>query len=212
MKGIKRNRGRNAVNEYAFKTASYLIIMLAVTIAAVFVLIDPVTELVHKVEAHVSMEARDIVLDDSTYNPSADKNGEAPKYNFGEKIGVITSDSFGLNSSIYCGANRISMADGVGFHSESGIIGGDDSTVITGYMEGAFSPLEYAENGDVLNISTSYGEFSYKISSVQYLKNNDSSFNNSASDLVLCGICSDFSQHSGERLIVLADIADGEVH
>lgn len=211
MNGSKRNRRRNAVNEYAFKTASYLIIMLAVTIAAVFVLIDPVTELVHKVEAYVPMEVRDIVLDDSTFAPSDSENGDAAAYSYGEKIGVITSDSFGLNSSIYCGANRVSMSEGVGFHKNSGPIGGSDTTVITGYMEGAFSPLEYAENGDLLSISTSYGNFTYKISSVQYLKDTDSSFNNSSSALVLCGICSDFSQHVGERLIVFADRADGEV-
>lgn len=211
MNGSKRNRRRNAVNEYAFKTASYLIIMLAVTIAAVFVLIDPVTELVHKVEAYVPMEVRDIVLDDSTYNISSDKKMSETEYKYGEKIGVITSDSFGLNSGIYCGANRVSMSEGVGLQKSDGLIGGSDAIVIAGYMEGAFSPLEYAENGDLLNISTSYGNFTYKISSVQYLKDTDSSFNNSGSALVLCGICSDFSQHVGERLIVFADRADGEV-
>lgn len=211
MNGSKRNRRRKAVNEYSLKTASYLIIMLAVTIAAVFVLIAPVTELVHKVEAYVPMEVRDIVLDDSTFAPSDSENGDAAEYDYGEKIGVITSDRFGLNSSIYCGANRVSMAEGVGFQKNSGLIGGSDTTVIAGYMEGAFSPLEYAENGDVLNISTSYGDFTYKISNVQYFKDTDSSFNNSGSALVLCAICSDFSQHCGERLIVFADRADGEV-
>lgn len=212
MNGSNRKHRRRAVNEYALKTVSYLIILLAVTVAAVFILIKPVTELVHKVESYVPMEVRDIELNDSTYNLSLDEKMSETEYKYGEKIGVITSDSFGLNSSIYCGANRVSMSEGVGFHKNSGPIGSSDTTVITGYMQGAFSTLEFAEKGDVLNISTSYGNFTYKISDVNYFKDNDSSFKNSGSALVLCGICSDFSQHSGENLIVFADIADGEVH
>ena len=73
MSSSDKKRRRIAVNEYAIKTVSYLIIMLAVTVAAVFVLIKPVTELVHKVESYVPMESRDIVLDDSTYNLSVDE-------------------------------------------------------------------------------------------------------------------------------------------
>lgn len=212
MSGSDKKHRRKAVNEYALKTVSYLIIMLAVTVAAVFVLIKPVTELVHKVESYVSMEARDIVLDDGTYNLSVDEKSDLTDYNYGAKIGVITSDSFGLNSSIYCGANRMSMAKGVGFDKRSGLIGGDGTSVITGYMESSFSSLEYAKEGDELNITTPYGDFRYRITDVQYSEKTEGSFKNSSSSLVLCGICSDFSQHSSENLIVFADKADGEVH
>lgn len=141
MNGSNRKHRRRAVNEYALKTVSYLIILLAVTVAAVFILIKPVTELVHKVESYVPMEVRDIELNDSTYNLSLDEKMSETEYKYGEKIGVITSDSFGLNSSIYCGANRVSMSEGVGFHKNSGPIGSSDTTVITGYMQGAFLRL-----------------------------------------------------------------------
>lgn len=211
MNGSNKKRRRVAVNEYAVKTVSYLIIMLTVTVAAVFVLINPVTELVHKIESYVPMEVRDIVPDDSTYNSSSIEESNPTVYNYGAKIGVITSDDFGLNSSIYCGANRTSMSEGVGFHRNSGPIGGNDTTVITGYTEAGFSALEYAQKGDVLHISTSQGSFSYIIKDMQYLNNADSSYQNSGNALVLCGICSAFSQHSGEKLIVFADKADREV-
>ncbi len=212
MSSSDKKRRRIAVNEYAIKTVSYLIIMLAVTVAAVFVLIKPVTELVHKVESYVPMESRDIVLDDSTYNLSADEKSDLIEYDYGAKIGVVTGDSFGLNSSIYCGANRMSMAKGVGFDKRSGLIGGDGMTVITGYMEGSFSSLEYAEEGNELDITTPYGKFRYRITDVQYSEKTESSLKDRDSALVLCGICSDFSQHSGEKLMVFADKADGEVH
>lgn len=211
MSGSDKKHRRKAVNEYALKTISYLIIMLAVTVAAVFLLIKPVTELVHRVESYVPMEVRDIQLDDSTYNPSDEKK-DLIQYDYGAKIGVITSDSFGLNSSIYCGANRASMSEGVGFDKKSGLIGDNGTTVIAGYLESSFSALEYAEVGDELNITTSYGNFRYRITDIQYSQSEESSLKNSGSALVLCAVCSEFSQHSGENLIVFADKADGEVH
>ncbi len=134
------------------------------------------------------------------------------QYDYGAKIGVITSDSFGLNSSIYCGANRASMSEGVGFDKKSGLIGDNGTTVIAGYLESSFSALEYAEVGDELNITTSYGDFRYRITDIQYSQSEESSLKNSGSALVLCAVCSEFSQHSGENLIVFADKADGEVH
>lgn len=210
MSSSGKRHHRKAVNEYAFKTISYLIIMLAVTVAAVFLLIKPVTELVHKVESYVPMEVRDIQLDDSTYNPSGEK--DLKQYDYGAKIGVITSDSFGLNSSIYCGANRASLAEGVGFDKKSGIIGDNGTTVIAGYLESSFSALEYAKVGDELNITTSYGDFRYRITDIQYSRSEESSLKNSGCALVLCAVCSEFSQHSGENLIIFADKVDGEVH
>ena len=79
-------------------------------------------------------------------------------------------------------------------------------------MEGSFSSLEYAEEGNELDITTPYGKFRYRITDVQYSEKTESSRKDRGSALVLCGICSDFSQHSGEKLMVFAEKADGEVH
>lgn len=207
MSSNVKKHGRRAVKEYFLKTSCYLFIMLTVTVAVAFATINIVTNLVHKVEAHVPMEVRDIILNDSMYDPQGNVQDDAVAYDYGAKIGVITSDSFGLNSSIYCGANRVSMSKGVGFDKRSGLIGGSGTSVIIGYLEGEFSPLEYAEVGDVIRITTSYWNYSYSITDIQYAD----SFKNSGNSLVLCGICSDFSQHNGEKLVVFADRIDGEV-
>ncbi len=208
---VNKKHGRKAIKEYYIKTICYLLIMLAVTIAVAFATINTVTNLIHTVEEYVPMEVRDIVLDDSSYDLQKDECSEAVEYDYGAKIGVITSDSFGLNSSIYCGSNRVSLSNGVGFEKQSERIGNDGTSVIVGYMEGEFSPLEFAEKGDVIDITTAYGNYSYRITDIQYVKSSDESFKSSGNSLVLCGICSDFSQHSGENLVVFADMTDREV-
>ena len=208
---VNKKHGRKAIKEYFIKTICYLLIMLAVTIAVAFATINTVTNFVHRVEERVPMEVRDIVLDDGTYNLQKDEYSEAVEYDYGAKIGVITGESFGLNSSIYCGSNRVSLSNGVGFEKQSGLIGDSGTSVIIGYMEGKFSPLEYAKKGDVIHITTAYGNYSYSITDIQYVKSSDESFKSSGNSLVLCGICSDFSQHSGENLVVFADMIDREV-
>lgn len=212
MSSNTKKHSRKAVKEYALKTICYLLIMLAVTVAVAFGTIHMVTNFVHMIEERVPMEVRDITLDDSAYKPQNGESGGVTEYgNYGAKIGVITSDGFGLNSSVYCGANRISMSEGVGYDAQSGLIGGNGTSVIIGYMEGAFSPLEYAELDDVIYLTVEGSAYSYRITDIQYSESTYDTFRSSSSALVLCGICSDFSQHSGENLVVFADRTDGEV-
>ncbi len=200
---------RKGSRDYFTKTTAYLLILLAITISVVFIAINPVTALVHKVEEHLAMQSRDIVLDDSAYAPNSVENADDLKIDYGDKIAVISSGDFALNCSVYYGSNRISMKNGAGFHTESDMPESGTSFIL-GYAESCFSSLEYCEKGDIITLTTNYGEYNYRVNDIKYIDSNAVAYEKAEGDrLVLCALTSDFSEHSGENLYIFADMAEG---
>lgn len=206
MSDSSKGHSRSVVREYIVKILCYLIILLAITILTAFIAIKPVTELVHKVEAHVSMEDRDIVLNDASYNPLSTDSADSLKINHGDKIANISSDDFGLNCSVYYGSNRISFGSGAGFYVKSDLFGKGGTSFVTGSAERYFSSLAYAAEGDVITVVTNYGEYHYRVKNIEYVDNGSKSdYSTDSETLVLCALTSDFSEHSGKTLYVYAD-------
>lgn len=197
--------------KYLIKIFSYLAILLVITILTAFAVIKPVSNIVHKVEAYVPMENRDIVLNDDSYDPLSANSADGLKFNYGDKIANISSDDFGLNCSVYCGSNRVSLSEGAGFYGESALFGNDGTSIVKGYIEKYFSPLTYAEVNDTITVVTNYGEYNYRVTKVEYIDSEQKADEHTdGASLVLCGFTSDFSQHSGETLYVYAQLT-GEV-
>ena len=71
--------------------------------------------------------------------------------------------------------------------------------------------LDKLEKGSEVKVSCKYGEYKYVVYDKIYMPEKDNFItNNSGDNLILTGICSDFSGHSGERLYVYAK-CKGEV-
>lgn len=206
----KKHSNKSGRRQYFTRTLCYLIILLAITIITVFITLNPVTKLVNKIESYFSMSVNDIELDDSTYEPLSQETIDGISFHYGDKIAVISSDSFGLDCSVYYGSNRISLQNGSGLSGQTDLFGQNGTSMIKGYTQTYFSSLEYAQIDDVITIITNYGEFEYTVYDIEYIDENKEAYKDLESDsLVLCGINSDFSEHSGEELYVFCRLTKG---
>lgn len=212
MKKGKRRSKRNGVKDYISKTLCFLIILLAITISTAFVAIGPVSDLVHRIEERMPMAVRDISLDDSTYQPLTLDSAEGLSFGYGDKLAVITSDDFSLNCPVYYGSNIVSMGSGLGLSGDYGLIGTGSVSVVCGYERTYLSGLKYAEIGDIVTVTTNYGEFRYMIYDISYIDNDKDVCSDLQGDaLVIKGRTSDFSEYSSEILYAFAKALDGEV-
>ena len=209
MSGEKRRKKHksNIFQDYIKYILSFLIIALAVFIAAILIAMKPVTQQVYKIEDSLNMQVRDVVINDSHY-PS-DDNADADTY--GDKIGNVTIENRGLNCDIYYGANRASMRYGAGFFNDKNDFGSGKLSVIKGYDETYFSSLKYVQKGDVITVTTNNGEYRYRVTDAKYIDESTQTYQSDDIDtLVFYSIFSDFSDHAGERFYVFADRIDGE--
>lgn len=209
MSGEKRGKKhkKSIFQDYFKYILSFLIIALAVFIAAILIAMKPVTEQVNKIENRLNMQVRDIVVNDSHY-PS---NENISEDNFGDKIGNVTIENRGLNCDIYYGANRVSMRYGAGFLSEDNDFDSGKVSVIMGYDETYFSSLKHTVKDDIVTVTTNNGEYRYRVTDTKYIDANTQAYQSDDTDmLVLCSICSDLSGHAGKYFYVFADRIDGE--
>ena len=206
-KGGKKQKKSSIFQDYIKYILSFLMISLAVFIAAIIFAMKPVSDNIHKVENKLNMQVRDIVINDSHY-----LDEDVSEDNYGDKIGNVSIENRGLNCGIYYGANRVSMRYGAGFLSESNDIGSGGVSVIQGIDETYFSSLKYVEKGDVVTVATNNGKYYYRVTDTKYIDADTQAYQSDDMDrLVLCGICSDLSEHAGEYFYVFADRINGEV-
>jgi len=193
------------VTDYVLKVLSFVAIALAVTVIMLLILDKPVKSMIHSIESAQNIQVRDIVVTDNI--PEDGKT-----FAYGDKMGVITCERIGLNSDIYFGANRKSMKSGVGFSNKTSLFGEGKVSMIAGYEKTYLSSLAYIKNGDVIDISTPSGNHQYTVFDSKYISAETKAFNSDDEDmLVLCSICSDLSEHSGEYFYVFAQRTDGGV-
>lgn len=220
----KRGRKENLFNKYLIYIFSFLAIALAFSIIGLFIINTPATNAVHQLEDSFKMLVRDIDVDDSTYFPGVPDGAEserqdtAVKVALGDKIANVSIESCGLNCSVYYGANRASMRDGAGLTASAGCMDSngrlnkDAMLVINGYDEACFSSLKYAQIDDIVTLNSNFSPtMQYRIIDTKYIPADAEPYRDEdEAMLVLCSICSDFSEHSGERYYVFAQLINGE--
>ncbi len=207
-KSGKRYKKSGVFQGYIKYILSFNIIAVAVFITAILIAMKPVSENIHKIENKLNMQVRDIVINDDCYLP--DENSD--EKNFGDKIGNVIIENCGLNCDIYYGSNRASMRYGAGFLSEENDFGSGRLSVIRGYNETCFSSLGYVKKGDIVTVTSNNGVYNYRVNDIKYIDANTPAYKSDNMDmLILCGIFSDLSEHSGECLYVFADRINGEV-
>lgn len=90
---------------------------------------------------------------------------------FGEKYGNVRIDSIGVNLPLYHGDSLEILKKGIGHSPDSYFPGEGGSILCMGHnyktMLRNFSELKI---GDIINVTTDYGEFNYKIYDMRILK------------------------------------------
>lgn len=220
----KESKKENLFNKYFIYIFSFLAIALAFTVIGLFIVNAPASNAVHQLEDSFKMRVRDVELDDSTYFPNVpdgaetENNETAFQVKLGNKIANVSIESCGLNCGVYYGANRASMRNGAGLSAvpesidSNGRLNNSSVLVIKGYDETYFSSLKYAEIDDIVTLDSNFSPaVQYRIVDAKYVSADVDPYDNEEEAmLVLCSICSDFSEHSGERYCVFARLMNGE--
>ena len=81
----------------------------------------------------------------------------------GQSYGWISSEDFALDAYIYYGDDEKTLDQGVGHYTDSGLPGYGETILLCGHDTTFFKGLADAKIGDTVNISTQYGNYSYRI-------------------------------------------------
>ena len=85
------------------------------------------------------------------------------KLAIGQSYGWISSEDFALDAYIYYGDDEKTLDQGVGQYTDSGLPGYGKTILLCGHDTTFFKGLKDAEVGDMVNIRTQYGDYSYRI-------------------------------------------------
>ena len=81
--------------------------------------------------------------------------------------GNISCERIGLEAPIYYGDSDVVYGNGVGQYTASGLPGEGKPILIGGHDSTYFASLEQIEAGDLVYITTNYGQFEYKVTSTK---------------------------------------------
>lgn len=123
-----------------------------------------------------------------TTNPN-NTNGESGKTTvpisqitypkLGEQFGELYIEQCAVNAKLFFGDGNIPLRNGVGIYNGSSIPGYGKTILVAGHNNTYFNGLKNAEAGQTVQISTSYGNYTYEITGTDIKKADD----NSAFDL-----------------------------
>lgn len=91
----------------------------------------------------------------------------------GDYLGSITIPALKATLPIYEGTEDAQLKMGVGHFEGSVLPGMPDNSVLAGHRDSVFSNLGKLQIGDLLEVDTSAGKFTYKISAFRIVKADD---------------------------------------
>lgn len=94
---------------------------------------------------------------------------------YGTQYGVVSCDRISLKSPLFFGDNSTILRNGMGQYIGSSIPGFDMPILLCGHNTTYCLPLQYIENGDIINIETNYGTYEYKVTTTEVHDLNDTS-------------------------------------
>ena len=134
--------------------------------------------------------------------------------NYGQHYAQISCDRIGLNAPLYMGDDDSITRVGAGQYLGSFLPGYGRIILVAAHCTTFFKPLQYAKEGDVIVVKTSYGIYQYEVSKIKVYKADDMDAYDLSQDyeqLVLY-TCYPFRLLSGsrqQRMFVYADKISG---
>jgi sortase A len=117
------------------------------------------------------------------------------------RYGTITCTQIALSAPIYYGDSKSDLENGVGQYPNGNLPGMGKPMIIGGHDGTYFAPLAKIKIGDLFNVSTDYGRFTYTVTSKKILDQADESaydLSQEKEQLILY-TCYPFGQLMGER-------------
>ncbi|WP_367015866.1 class D sortase [Priestia koreensis] len=91
----------------------------------------------------------------------------------GEEIGTLTIPAISSTLPIIHGTNEDELAKGVGHYAGSVLPGMDDNSVLSGHRDTVFRKLGDVGKGDLLEVETRAGLFTYRVNKVRIVDKDD---------------------------------------
>lgn len=94
------------------------------------------------------------------------KRSEADLPNLGSCYGRILCEKIGLSAPLYYGDSDVILEKGAGQYISSGLPGEGRPILVGAHDIGYFEPLKDIEQGDRIELTTSYGVFQYQVTDI----------------------------------------------
>ena len=144
---------------------------------------------------------------------SVESWSEVPLPALGTAYGVITCDNLNIEADVYYGDDEKSLMAGVGQYSGSNLFGCGGTILLGAHDTTYFAGLENVQIGDVFEVQTNYGHYTYRVNSTKVVKADDSSAYNldeQHENLILytCYPFGDMTTNRKKRFFVYCDRID----
>ncbi|MGG0413675.1 class D sortase [Peribacillus simplex] len=110
---------------------------------------------------------------ETTSNKTTKKELYPVRPKTGEEIGELYIPKLKTKLPIFHGTNEDELEKGVGHFAGSVLPGENDNSVLSGHRDTVFRKLGQVGEGDLLIVRTSAGEFTYKVSKVRIVDEDD---------------------------------------
>lgn len=129
------------------------------------------TKTIYEVEAATLAVKEQARLDALKAEYGADRDA----VKIGQKFGVLTVDNTSIDCGLYWGDDGAQLDLGAAVHSNDGaaLPGGGRTVLIGGHTGTFFSTLSGAQIGDIIHLSTGFGEYTYEIYDMQIIEEHD---------------------------------------
>lgn len=118
-----------------------------------------------------------------------------------KQYGTISCQRISLSAPIYYGDSDGALENGVGHYPNGNLPGKGRTILISGHDATYFASLEKVKRGDLMTITTDYGQFEYIVTSLKILDHTDTKaydLNQEKEELILY-TCYPFGQLVGKR-------------
>lgn len=162
---------------------------------------------------HFVLNDEDIQIEPSETNDGTIEKEEWQEPQFGEKYGNITCDAIELKAPLYCGDTDEILEKGAGTSLASSFPGKGEKILIGAHDTTFFAPLADAKVGDEIKVNCTYGNYVYKISSIDIIMGADYDLSNEdEEEMLILYTCYPFGQTGGarnEKIIYTCDLVSG---
>lgn len=89
---------------------------------------------------------------------------------FGDLYGTVKIERLGIDCNLYMGDTSKMLRKGAGTYYGASIPGSRQTTIIAAHCTTYFKPLEKTQVGDLIHITTTYGDYEYEVTETKIVK------------------------------------------